>query len=397
MYPYVFLIALAGLAPNAVTANPWELSGFVSGEMRGFVHEAPYLRQHEGNISFSIQPEIYLQWDRGDQSLLLVPFARWDQGDDRRTHIDLRELTYLKSSINWELRLGVRKLFWGVAESNHLVDIINQTDLVENIDTEDKLGQPMVNVALIQDWGTVDFYALIGFRERTFPGVRGRLRSGLRVDSSSATYDSSAEDDHIDWTLRYSHAIGDFDVGLYHFWGTSREPVFRVSQTSARETVLAPHYDLIHQTGADAQATKGNWLLKFEAIRRSGQGGTYVGTVGGFEYTLVGLFDTVVDLGILGEYHFDDRGKKALSPFNNDFFTGARVVLNDTQDTTVLGGISIDLNGRSRMFNIEASRRIGSRWKVEVEFRVFWDVHPSDPFFGFHRDDYLQIEFGRFF
>ena len=170
-----------------------------------------------------------------------------------------------------------------------------------------------------------------------------------------------------------------------------------MSQTSARETVLAPHYDLIHQTGADAQATKGNWLLKFEAIRRSGQGGTYVGTVGGFEYTLVGLFDTVVDLGILGEYHFDDRGKKALSPFNNDFFTGARVVLNDTQDTTVLGGISIDLNGRSRMFNIEASRRIGSRWKVEVEFRVFWDVHPSDPFFGFHRDDYLQIEFGRFF
>ena len=397
MYLCALLIALAGLASAAATASPWELSGFVSGEARIFAHDAQYPRQHEANASFAIQPELYTEWDNGDQSFLLVAYGRSDQGDDRRTHLDLRELTYIKSATNWEIRLGVRKLFWGVAESNHLVDIINQTDLVENIDTEDKLGQPMINIALIQDWGTLDLFALTGFRERTFPGVKGRFRPELRVDTSSASYDSAAENSHIDWALRYSHAIGDFDVGLYHFWGTSRDPILRPKVTRSRELVLAPHYDLIHQTGTDVQATKGNWLLKFEALRRSGQGGTYIAAVGGFEYTFVGIFETVMDLGVLSEYHFDDRGEKALSPFNHDLFAGSRLAFNDAQDTAVLAGISADLDGRSKFFNIEASRRLGSYWKIEAEARVFWDVVASDPFFGIRRDDYLQIELARYF
>ena len=44
------------------------------------------------------------------------------------------------------LLVGAAKVFWGTAESRHLVDIINQTDAVEDIDEEDKLGQPMVKV-----------------------------------------------------------------------------------------------------------------------------------------------------------------------------------------------------------------------------------------------------------
>ena len=45
---------------------------------------------------------------------------------------------------------GVRRVFWGVAESNHLVDVINQTDAIENPDQEDKLGQPMLNLAYVE-------------------------------------------------------------------------------------------------------------------------------------------------------------------------------------------------------------------------------------------------------
>ena len=47
------------------------------------------------------------------------------------------------------MRLGLRKVYWGVTESQHLVDVINQTEGVENLDGEDKLGQPMLNLALI--------------------------------------------------------------------------------------------------------------------------------------------------------------------------------------------------------------------------------------------------------
>ena len=97
---------------------------------------------------------------------------------------------------------GIGKVFWGVTESQHLVDVINQTDLVENMDGEEKLGQPMINFALVRDWGTVDFFLLPGSRERTFPEAEGRLRTTPRVDVEQAVYESSRGKRHIDEAIR---------------------------------------------------------------------------------------------------------------------------------------------------------------------------------------------------
>jgi hypothetical protein len=72
----------------------------------------------------------------------------------------VRELVWLKVSDTWELRAGTSKVFWGVAESQQLADNINQTDLVEDIDQEDKLGQPLVNLSLVRDWGNLDLFVL---------------------------------------------------------------------------------------------------------------------------------------------------------------------------------------------------------------------------------------------
>lgn len=60
---------------------------------------------------------------------------RWDLEDSERTHVDLRELYWRRSFASADLYIGLRKLFWGVTESVHLVDVVNQTDLVENTDT----------------------------------------------------------------------------------------------------------------------------------------------------------------------------------------------------------------------------------------------------------------------
>ena len=65
---------------------------------------------------------------------------------------------------------------------------------------------------------------LPGFRERSFPGRDGRLRAGLPVDEDAARYDSDLGQANVDAALRYSHFIGDWDVGLYFFRGTGREP-----------------------------------------------------------------------------------------------------------------------------------------------------------------------------
>ena len=387
------LVAPAGGVANA--AGEW--SGNVALEARYFSGDPVESRQHGNNISLSAQPEYYREWDGGNQSLTISPFVRIDQGDEDRSHFDVRELAWLRAADNWELRAGISKVFWGVTESQHLVDIINQTDGIENFDGEDKLGQPMINGTLISDNGTFDLYLLLGFRERTFVGEEGRLRSVPRVDSDLVTYESSDESRHIDAALRWSHSLGSWDFAISHFSGTSRQPLLSPTLNSSGETVLATRYDLINQTGIELQATIEAWLWKLEAIQRSGQSQAYFASVVGFEYTLVGIFDSSADLGLIAEYHYDDRKNSATTPFEDDLFVGARIALNDSQSSELLFGVISDLDSDSRFFSLEASRRIGEQFKLTIEARTLTGLEPTDPLFALENDDYLLAELAWYF
>lgn len=384
-----YTIFMTSVLPT-VSAEEW--SGYVGGELLTFTNPPLDSDQHQHYISAVFQTEFHAEWDNGYQSFTFVPFLRIDSADDRRTHFDLRELTWLKASDRWELRLGVRKVFWGVAESQHLVDIINQTDLVENLDTEDKLGQPMINLAIIQDWGTLDLFLLAGFRERTFAGSEGRLRTIPRVDTNAARFNGNGFKRHFGAAVRWSQAIGDWDIGLSHFYGMSREPLLIPSETPIEDTRLIPNYKRIHQTGLDIQATIGSWLWKLEAIHRSGLGETFNALTGGFEYTFFGAFDTAIDVGVVAEYLFDDRGGDAPVAFQDDFFAGLRFGFNDVQSTEILAGVVFDRKSNSKFYNVEASRRVGDNWKIECEFRVFSGAPKTDITFPLRDDDHVRLE-----
>ncbi|MCF6211063.1 MAG: hypothetical protein L3K24_10455 [Gammaproteobacteria bacterium] len=391
-------LSLTALLWPGSTALAGEWSGYLSGELRAFPTGPSEPRQHGNNLSFSAQPEYYTEWDDGRQSITIVPFARWDQGDSERTHADIREFNWLKASDNWELRVGIGKVYWGVTESQHLVDIINQTDSVENLDGEDKLGQPMIQLALIRDWGTVDLFVLPGFRERTFAGIEGRPRTQPRIDTDLTQYESSREQHNIDYAARWSHYIGDWDFGLSYFHGTSRDPTLLPTTNANGETVLIPHYEIIDQFSLDLQATLGDWLWKLETIHRSGQGNrNYAAATGGFEYTLVGIFDSSYDLGLITEVLWDERGRNAPTLFDNDTMIGARFTLNDADSSELLLGLIIDNNDQSRMLSIEGSRRIGQRWKLSIEARTFANAPQGSLLYGMRDDDYLQLELARYF
>ena len=389
-------------APTQSKAFDLDLSGYVAIESRAFLESAGLPGQESGTgPSLVLRPEIYREWDDGDAAITFEPFLRLDSIDAERSHFDIRELSYLKAWKRWELTLGISRVFWGVTESQHLVDIVNQTDLVENPDGEEKLGQPMVRATSINSWGIVDLFVLPGFRERTFPGVEGRLRPALPIDTDRPVWESDAEEWHTDWALRWSHAVGAFDLGLSHFSGTSRDPILLPSPSAdGTDLVLRPYYPLIDQTGFDGQSTLGSWLLKAEAIRRSGfavadqtgpRSGDYVAATYGFEYTFWSVLGSDIDVGALGEHLWDERGELSSSPFQNDVFFGSRVALNDTQSTEILGGIIYDLDNQSRLFLLEASRRFGADWVIELEFRGFSGQRPLDPLAALATDDYVQL------
>lgn len=375
-----------------------EYSGYVGGESRWFV-ESPAYSSQTNNLAFSASTELefYHAWEDTDWEFEFTPFLRWDSEDDDRSHVDVRELYFLKRGHDWEIKLGISKVFWGVTESQHLVDIINQTDLVENVDGEDKLGQPMVQATYIHDWGDFSFFLLPGFRERTFPGADGRLRTPLPVDSDNPLWESSAEESHLDAAVRWKGIVGDFDIGAHYFKGTGRDPLLIPQYGESGLESLRPFYGQIDQFGVDLQYTKDAWLWKFEGITRSGIEQNYEAAVGGFEYTFYGVMGSATDVGALMEYHYDSRGSRATSPFNRDVFAGTRITLNDEQDTNIIAGTFWDRSNDTSSVRIEFQRRIGANYKLEIEFQGFVEVPVGDPFFSFRRDSFLQVDFRRYF
>lgn len=388
---FVALLSL-GLTSLAFAEDNIRLSGKIAVEITSFSEEGKFSDQnYQTSGSIAAEPELYWESANGDHTLNFIPFFRLDARDDERTHGDIRELLWSYINGNWEVRSGVGKVFWGVTEFNHLVDIINQTDGVESFDGEDKLGQPMINVSHVADWGIIDGFILPGFRERTFPGEDGRFRFDPAVSVDDAEYESDDEERHIDFALRWSHSIGVYDLGVYGFSGTDRNPIFQFSDGE-----LIPYYQQIDQLGVDVQATVDSWLLKLEGIYQSSNTDDFGAAQAGFEYTLYGIFSSAADMGLLAEYGWDSRGDEAGSAAQNDIYLGARVTFNNTQDSALLVGTSYDNDFNSKTLLVEASTRLNDYWTVAVD-GVLFETEEDDPAHAFEQDDRLQLTLERFF
>jgi hypothetical protein len=392
----IALVFIAVLSVTPSLADDWEATGFVGVEGQAFWLEGQFPEQdYQFNVSLMAQPELYWRDDDNRQRVSIVGFARADYQDSERTHVDLREAYWGYEADDWDLVIGAAKVFWGVTESRHLVDVINQTDLVEDIDQEDKLGQPMINFNVQRDSGRYELYVLPWFRERTFPGPDGRFRPPLPVDADNPVYESPAGQSHTDLALRYSHYIGDLDVGAHVFAGTSREPRFTLSPQGDR---LRPVYEQMTQAGVDLQYTRDAWLWKLEAIGRDADSDSFFATVGGFEYTLYGVHDSAADIGVLLEVLYDGRNADApVTIFDNDIFAGTRLALNDASDTSALVGLVIDVDTRETFFNVEAERRYGDNLSAELLLRVFTSSDPGEALYAFEYDDYVQLRLSRYY
>ncbi|GMR07073.1 MAG: hypothetical protein BMS9Abin26_0075 [Gammaproteobacteria bacterium] len=404
------LTILAGVSSSVMAV---ELGGWGEMEVRYSPSNPLYAGQQQNSASIATQPEFYQEWADG-RSFTFVPFYRYDSADKQRTHADIREAMLLWPRENYELRVGIGKVFWGVTEASHLVDIINQTDLVESIDGEEKLGQPMVNLTLLTDKGTFDFFVLPYFRERTFPGRAGRLRFDTFIDSGrGAVYENEAREHHVDYAVRYSNTIGNLDIGISDFYGTTREPAYLAGVDTNGNLNIIPFYEIINQTGLDLQYTDEAWLWKLEAIYRHGQAdGSYYAVDAGIEYTFSGPGLRGTDLGLIVEYMYDSRnfGADTRAPavgdyissrsntfLNNDYLIGVRLAFNDADSSEVLAAFIQDIDNHSSVFQLEASRRIGDRWKAELDAYVFMDAK-KDPLLGSLREDsFVQLALKYYF
>ena len=94
-----------------------DFTGRLSAESRWFPQSALFPDQGSHATGFVAIPNLYLE-DEAGRILIVTPFFRYDSADARRTHFDLREayilLTGALGTGEWELRLGIDRVFWGV-------------------------------------------------------------------------------------------------------------------------------------------------------------------------------------------------------------------------------------------------------------------------------------------
>ena len=397
MRAYLLAILLGALSMSPAHGGDMDISGSVELQARGFWQNPQWVGQDDRALQGSVISTTEVRWynEGGNVRAAFIPYLRWDATDDERDLADLREAYWAFEGDDYELLVGANTVFWGVTESVHLVDIINQTDFAGDIDGEDKLGQMMVSLMLQRDWGEITGFVMPAFRERTFAGVDGRFRPPLPVDTDNALYESSDEETHVDFALRYSHYIGDIDIGLNVFSGTSREPRF---VPAADGQSLLPVYDQIDQLGVAVQYTKEAWLWKLEAIARDGVTQSFAAAVGGFEYTFYQVSESTIDVGLLLEYQYDGRNEfEPVTIADNDVFVGTRLAFNDVQDTAVLAGLSYDTDTGETFINIEAERRFGDNWFAELRVRAFNGAAQVDATTWLQKDDYVQLSLARYF
>ena len=392
-------------AEDAAAPFTVEFAGRISAGSRVFPAEGALPGQRALANGFAAEPTLYVE-SPGGQSFTLAPFFRYDHSDPRRTHFDVREAYLLffgdVGSGGWEARVGVGQVFWGVTESQRLVDVVNQVDFVEHPNGEAKLGQPMAHFTWFGDWGTLEAVGMTLHRARTFPGRQGRLRLPVVTDPEDIRYESGAGRWGPDIAARYSRSPGPLDLGVSLFEGTSREPFFLSDPDAADEPTLVQFYDRIRQFGLDAQLTTGAWLLKAEAIHRRGgrnlfgREQDYVALAAGGEHTFYAAGGGDADVVLLGEWSYDSRGPAATpsrSPntLENDVFLAARVPFNDVQSTEVVAGILADASRSTRSLAFEFSRRVSSRWSVRAEAVVLLRVDPRDIHYEMRHDSFFDL------
>ena len=396
---YVCALLISALSVSNLSAQMnWD--GSIELEHRYFWDNDSITNLDNNQTSVRLEMEFFKAWNNGDDQVIFEPFIRYDNQDDERSHADARQLIWTRYGSNWELSAGLGRVFWGVTESQHLVDIINQTDSVENIDGEDKLGQPMIRYQYFNKYGNFDAFVLPYFRTRTFVGADSRLSGGIIVSNDDAAYESDREESHIDYAFRYSNTIGDLSLGLSVFDGTSREAdILRLIDPVTFNST--PYYPQITQFATDLQLTTNGWLFKLEAIQRNFDDSVYEdynATTLGTEYTFVGVFDSIYDIGALAEYSWDEREELATSPFQNDLFIGARFVFNDFNNSEILAGISSDLDySNSQSFFLEASTRFATSFTANLEIRYFDSDEPSDLIYNFRDHSFIQLGIEYFF
>lgn len=412
------LLPLAAIAANDDPNNELPFDGSIEIEYSRYTDKPAPREAADHRVRGSIALTAERSVDLSAAGFIDIElFGRFDERDEERSHFDLRQALWTIPAGNFEIQFGVGRVFWGIAESRNIVDIINQSDFVEQSDGERKLGQALLKAAWYDELGNFEAYWLPHFRPMRLPGKHGRPATPFRYEKHDIQYEHPKRDRHQDFALRWAHLLGDVDIAVSYFKGTNREPRFEgcfergsspwlgtengpqcdreaaipqpegtleeiaiqlgfgpdeqaLRAQALQDIVLVPHYDQIEQYGLELQWILGDMALKAEARQREQLGEKRIAAIGGWEYSFPSTFNLALDTRLIAEYHYEEEFTPAPNLFDNNYVVGLRVDGQDAAGSVLQLGISYNREDYVLIYSGEYSTRTSDNSRLEISAQV---------------------------
>lgn len=371
---------------SALNASPWQFKGNAALGARLYISPNEPTKESD-RFALRLAPE--WRWAESGKTIVISPALYVEGANNGRTRFDLNELYFSTRMGETIIKTGISRLFWGVTESRHLVDVVNPPDLAHNYAAEQRLSTAMLYVTHPTPIGQLETLLLPWERDPKYPGTAGRPRTELPINNTVEHTNGTPPA----FAARLAISQGDYDTHIYFFRGLDRETVLAArTQGLAAPTELTPTRRLVRQWGADLQVPTGNFLVKSELTYRSGYSRNFFSGVAGGEYALNGINGSVVDVNLLGEYQFDLRPADApLTTPSHAVYGGFRVALNDAASTEFKFGVVAETASGARIWRGNASRRIAKNWTIEASMDVFDHVRKSPSLMGYKKESHAEV------
>lgn len=439
--------------PVFALATPVFADGGLSGQIdlgfRYYPEDGQYAGQGDAGFYEFLGLELEGTASIGPGDLVFQLSGVLDDALDR-SFVNIEKLYYTQTFDTWDLVVGYNVEDWGVSSGRTIVNVLNSRDIANRVGTGGLIGTPMINANFVTEIGTFSAYAAFGDVIQNFGGPATRQRAPFALDDDFAVYE---DENSVDLALRFSndYAIGDgaLDLSAYIYRGTSREAVALPGCTSTFGTVtqaicgqindaivadfenggtqpldetefgtfilnnfpahaadfqaggvagLTPYYQEISQVGLTAVYAFGDTQLRFEGYYRDTQHEGFAAGIIGGDHTLYEPAGLDGNLVLALEYHFDDRSaRQTTSLFDNDLFLGANYTGNDRNGTQFGLGVFHDLDTSAQLYSLNASRRIGDRFRLGLDVSHVHADGMNDPLSLIDDDTFAEVTLSIFF
>jgi hypothetical protein len=363
----------------------------------------------------------------------LRAYGRLDYYDHRRSTLVLEEAFVQVRQGPIRLRFGADIVNWTATEAFHPADVINARNLDSDLESFEKVGEPMAAAQLTFAEGTTGQLLIMPVFMKTLfpsPGSRLSFSPGMDLQGRRAMYDRNGHytDNHFgpQGALRVSQVVGQADVSVHALTQMDRLQPLVGWDAAAGSPV--PIYLYVRQVGGTYQQVLGPLIVKLEAAYRwfktpvddpapvapldvSGpfpapgafpdrnHGTVALGLEYGIPHASGGDSTLLLEAqAVLGVHNAALR--QQLTPFQRDLFAGYRLALGDEDSKELVVGAIVDLERRREfLVNVSYQQRLGETFSLRVGLRIFEAAARDAPFglVAFRDSDHLRLTLTRHF